>query len=302
MRGTLLASKDVFNPYIGYQQVLGFNPNWNYQSPVTGGANDQIARPRFGAWSSREVGDAGYAFDLTFVDRPIEQVNYIRNWYSQFKRGFFTIIDWDNKKREHVGRFTAPPKVTPTANLRYNVTVTFEEIPACPMRNYPANWEEWSHWLQVADDWLNPEVNFSSSVANAWALQQSPLAIAEGVPSSVPRGMELFNETPASDDFAQMEYAGWGFRMNFRLGTALGQCALYIDGVAILTIDLYNGDGGLFSGAPLAPVWTFVNGSLVVMETSMPLGRHRVKVVALGTKNASSTGTSVLFPAMQVIY
>lgn len=283
---------------------MGFNPNWNYQSPVTGGANYQTARPRFGPWSTRSTGDAGYSFNLTFTDRPIEQVNYIRSWYEKFQRGFFTMIDWDNKKREHVGRFTAPPKVTPTANLRYNIAVTFEEIPGCPMRNYPSNWQEWSHELQVADDWLNPTVNTSSTVAGAWALQQSPQAAQEGLSTSIPRGYELLNATPTNGDFAQMEYGGWGFRMTFHYATTLGGCEVYLDGLQIAYIDL-SGQGGTANGSgPIVPVINLESGQLVLTATNVPLGRHRVKVLALaqpGTYSANGA-TGVIFPAIEVMH
>lgn len=120
-----MAAIDVFNPNTGWNRNLGFNPNWNYQSPVQKGNNVLTARPRFGPWSSRSVGDAGYAWQLTFVDWPIEQVNYIRRFYEEFQSGFFTLIDYDNSSREHVGRFTAPPQVTPAGHLRYGISVVF---------------------------------------------------------------------------------------------------------------------------------------------------------------------------------
>lgn len=292
-----LASIDVFNPKIGYDKGMGFNPNWNYQSPVAAGANYQTARPRFGAWSGREVGDAGYSFALNFVDRPIAQVNYIRTWYAQFQRGFFTLVDYDNFKREHVGRFTAPPKVTPAANMRYNISVPFEEIPGCPMRNYPANWQEWSHELAVADDWLNPIVNTSSIYAGAWVLQQTPQAIAQGESTSKPISYELFNVTPSLGDFAQMEYSGWGFRMTLRLSSGgLGNCEMYLDGVPLLaSINLVNGATTAGSSTIVPFCTTDGVSELTVQVNNLPLGRHRVKIQSLGVG-------SLLFPSMQVIH
>lgn len=290
-----LANTDIFNPVTGFSEALGFNPNWNYGGPRKMGNVYQAARPQYGSWIERTVSDAGYSFDLVFVDRPIEQVRYIQQFYRQFKRGFFTLIDYDNESREHVGRFTAYQDDTHTANLKYTIRVTFEEIPGCPMRNYPADFGAWGCPMNVCDDWLRPNVSTSGA---PWVMNNPTNPGADDPPQ-----IEMYAPGAANGNWAQIEYVGWGFTMSFRLSAALGIVNLLIDDNQVLNnLDLSNGTYAL-GGSGLGSAITVTGTALTITQTQVQLGRHRLKVVATGTKNASATDTGAIFPQIAgVIY
>jgi hypothetical protein len=288
-----LANTDIFNPTTGYDEALGFNTNWNYGSPRKTAANYSTTRPRYGKWATRSTGSAGYSFDLTFVDRPLAQVHYIRTFYEKFQTGFFTLIDHDNGDRNHVGRFTSYPQDVETANNKYTITVTFEDMPTAPMTSYPLNFGVESHDLYVVDDWLNPLVATSDM---SWLVQPAPTL------TGVPAAYEAYRPVAVAGNFAQMEYIGWSFQQNVRLAANLGICDVYIDGQsALLGLDLSNGSFASVGATPYS-VGTSVEVSAVVILALLPLGRHRVKFVATGTKNVASTDTGIIFAALQVIH
>jgi hypothetical protein len=307
MQETALASTDIFNPTPGVSEALGFTPNWSYGGARKTSPNDQTQRPSWGQWFSRSTGVGGYAFDLVFEGRPIEQVRYIHRFYQQFKRGFFTLIDWDNGQREHVGRFTAYSDDTQTANLKYTIRVLFEEIPNVPMRNYPSNWAADAWPLYVLDDSLYQQVAVQSTFVNAWGAQQTPLAIAAGKSAQDPTSYELYNATPAAGDSATVEYVGWGFQMTMRLAVIFGVCNILVDGVQIVTgLDLSSGVAATVSTAPpspygTAPVLTPSLGAVLISVPTLSLGRHQVTVVATGAQGMGASGSSVMFPALEVM-
>ena len=297
-----MANTDIFNNYIGYHAPLGFNPNWNYGSPRKTAANYGTQRPRFGPWSTRAVSGAGYSFDLTFVDRPIQQVHYIRNFYEQFQSGFFTLIDYDNGAREHVGRFTTYSDDTQTANMKYTIKVAFEEIPNCPMRNYPGDWINSAHWINVLDDFGNQRVSTYTTGVAQWAIL-TPGPVSLGSPSQVARGQQMFLNVPKVGDFAQVEYIGWGFRMIFPQAANLGICSLFVDNIPLLTsLDLSSSAYVRNNNATVVPILEADNGSLLIQATNLPLGRHRVKLVAAATMGGESNSSGVIFPSIQVMH
>ncbi|MFC6645443.1 hypothetical protein ACFQBQ_07560 [Granulicella cerasi] len=299
-----MASIDIFNPSTGFDETLGFNTNWNYGSPRKPGDNFASSRPQYGSWGERAVNDDGYSFELTFVDRPIEQVRYIKRFFRQFKRGFFTLIDHDNNGRQHVGRFTKYEDDTHTANLKYTVKVTFEEIPGCAMQSYPTDIFNESIIVPVINDLGEYEAYTSGGV---WDCPQTPAAVAAGtsILDTSSRELRCLNAPAAA--FAQTEYVGWGFFMELRLSADLGVCDLYVDGVLSLQgIDLSTGDVANYAGG-LYPLSLFVSSgssgpsSLTVISYWIPLGRHRLKLVAQGANGSSSTASTVIFPMVKVI-
>jgi hypothetical protein len=298
-----MANTDILNPNIGYSTVLGFNPNWNYGGPRKPGANYSTVRPRFGRWQTRSVGDSGYSFDMVFVDRPIQQVWYVKRFYEQFQNGFFTIIDYDNQSRQHVGRFTSYADDTHTANLKYTIRVTFEESPGAPMLEYPSNFANEGCMIYTVDDWIStqgvPNMRVATSGAT-WVLQQTPAAVLTGALATDPSSYEVFEAVTNVNDLAQMEYQGWGFMMTLRLAPYLGLCNLYVDGVLML------GNIDLSTGAILAPEpginYSVDELGLQLTMAQLPLGRHRVMLVACGTQNANATGNGLIFPALQVMH
>lgn len=300
-----MANTDIFNVNTGFDATLGFNSNWNYGSATSVGSNYQAQRPQYGSYIERAVSDAGYAFDMVFVDRPIEQVRYIERFFHQFKRGFFTVIDHDNAAREHVGRFTkfSAPRMQ-NANLKYTIRATFEEIPGCPMRNYPSDFSKWGHPLNVFDDNLVATAALSDAI---WVGRQTAVAQAAGVSVNDLSSYELYHQTAGAGVFAQTEWIGWGFSCALSLAANLGICQLYLDGS--LFIDGLDLSTGLFANsyAPyglqtnVSPAGT-ANPVLALNCPNLPLGRHRLKVLALGTKNASATDTGIVFPSLEVMH
>ncbi|HEY4358279.1 MAG TPA: hypothetical protein VGN16_21210 [Acidobacteriaceae bacterium] len=299
---------DVFNPQRGHDAKLGFNANWNYGSPRKSPANYQTQRPRFGRWSTAAVGDAGYIFALTFTDRPIEFVRYAKRFYEQFQRGYFTLIDHDNGGREHVGRFTNYADDTQTANGKYTATATFEDIPGCSMRKYPNDWANSSHLIDVIDDDGNALVGTDGG---AWVFQPNPLSTSGTISLSdtsailatvtpVPSNHQLFLPSSDSDNFAQMEYIGWGFRMTLPVAPFLSFCNIVVDGVAVVSgLDLYAGTA---SATPGAKVSGGAGLPVTILKEDLPLGRHRVKVQGTGEINSSATGSGLVFPAIRVMH
>jgi hypothetical protein len=296
-----LANTDIFNPVIRWSEALGFNPNWSYRSPRRTAANYAFSKAAFGRRQTRAIGNDGYSFDLTFVDRPIAQVLYIRRFYEQFQNGFFTLIDYDNDDRNHVGNFTAYQDDTETANNKYTIRVTFTEMPGALALTGPSDWANSSRYIHVVDDWMKWMV---ATQGAAWLLQQTPAAVAVGAPQSDPSTYEMFEAAPAAGDFAQVEYIGWGFSLPLRQAATLGIVNVFLDGKEIVAgLDLSTYAYTSVKTTPDNAVVNLLAGSGVttIQTTGVSLGRHRLKIVATGTKNAAATAAGILFPVVQVI-
>ncbi len=297
-----MAETDILNPVQGYWPVLGDNPNWSYGWTRRSSQNGVLARTRLGAWYSRETLNAGYVFDLNWINRPWATVMRLKQFQEAFQNGYFTLIDYDGGGRHHVGRFTSPANGVETANGKYTVQgLVFEEIPRCRMLQYPSDFVSSSHTIYAIDDFLFPRVATSGA---GWLAAPVPL-MAGAV--TTPSGFEWLDATPVAGDFAQVEYVGWGFQMKFRTSPLLGLCDVYVDGVLWLqALDLSSGTAAEINtstngvtGAVFAPS-PFAGG--VVSKIDLPLDKHRVKVVARNLPGATSTANGVIFPAIQVMH
>jgi len=292
-----LAETDILNPVKGWSDALGCNPNWSYGWIRKTASNKKMAQPRLGRRYSRELMNAGYSANLNFIEQPYAQVLRLKQFYEQFQNGYFTLINWDGCGRHHVGNFTTEPNEVETANGKWTIQgLLFEEAPEARMLEYPNDWVKSSHYVYALDDYLDPLVANSSFVANAWAAVQTP-ALA-GMSLNAPISYETLNAAPTAGDFAQVQYVGWGFRLTFRIGTGLGQLAVYLDGNLLITIDQSNGTR-VGSGA-LTPGLTLAAGVLTAVQ--VPLDAHRVKMVALAVAGAVGAGTAVAMPALQVMH
>lgn len=299
-----MAETDILNPVRGHWDVLGDNPNWSYGWTRRSSQNGVLARTRLGSWYTRETLNAGYVFDVNFVDRPWATVLRLKQFHENFANGYFTLIDWDGGGRHHVGRFTSPPNGVETANGKYTVQgVVFEEIPRCRMLQYPSDFVASSHTIYAVDDFLKPRV---ATQGVGWVAGLVP-AMAGIANAQTPAAYELSSAAPAAGDFAQVEYVGWGFQMSFRTSPTLGLCDIYVDGVLWLqAFDLSTGlaatvnsslggvIGNTFSASP------FING--FVSKIDLPLDKHRVKVVARNAPGAASIANGVIFPPIQAIH
>jgi hypothetical protein len=295
-----MAETDILNPTRGWWRDINDNPNPSYGYTRRSQNNSALARVRLGAPYSREVMNQGHAFEFNYIDRPWTTILRLKRFYEQHKGGYFTYIDWDGGGRHHVGRFTTPVNHMQTGNDKYTVQgLVFEEIPQARMVSYPADFVNWSRQINVLDDALNAAVSTFSVNPGAWIAQIDPSLYP--VPSATaPSGYELFNPaptlstvSPASFDFAQIQYVGWGFQIKFRAARGLGQVAIFIDGVYLTGVfDLSSGarvaDGSGFL-PPLPAGATYENGVLTV--TQMPLDIHRIKIVPYA---AGSNGSLVM--------
>jgi hypothetical protein len=306
-----MAETDILNPVPGFWTELGDSPTWNYDWTRKKAINKQDMQSRLGSPYSRDIGNAGHSFAWNWVARPLATMQRLMWFYENFKHGYFTVIDYDNGGRHYVGRFMAPPFPQQTANLTYTAqAVAFQEVPRARMLQYPNDWANDGFTIYALDDFLNPRVY---ATPGTFVAQQTPAAVLAGTSVNAPSSYEMLyacgDDVPAN--FAQAQYVGFGFQMEFRLGANLGALDLYLDGVKIISsLSLYNGAAiatgpTVTAGAP--PVVLTVTGgagvgSVLVTVTNVPLDQHRVKVVALGTKTFASTGYSVIFPPLQGMY
>lgn len=293
-----MAETDILNPQRGFWPEINDNPNPSYGYTRRSAANSTLAKARMGPPYSRETMNQGFAFEFNYVDRPWTTMLRLKQFYEQFKGGYFTYIDYDGGSRHHVGRFTTPVNPQETANGKFTAQgILFEEMPTARMLEYPANFAHWSRTIHVLDDFLNPAVATFSASPGAWGVQLNPSLPAPL--ATRPQDYEIYNVTPTAGDYAQIEYVGWGFKMSFRVGAGLGKIAISIDGVfQAYWIDLTTGNRVSSSGGfipPLAAGFSCVAG--VFICTNMPLDKHRVLVQSV----TAGSGYGVPFPAVTVI-
>jgi hypothetical protein len=213
-------------------------------------------------------------------------------WYSEqyeVGEGFFTLIDWDGGGRHYVGCFTSAITPTPTANNKWDVQgVTFEEMPQQAMLEYPHDWAHDAVAFFVSNDFGDQKLAtsgaWSQTVCASVAGSQGTEQVSLG---EVDTPYTTMDNTGVAADWAQYEYRGYGCRLYLLRGPAFGKADLYIDGVMIQTLDLYNA--------------TDIGPQIVYCKTEMPLDIHRVKVICDGTKNSAATGTAVSWYALEVM-
>jgi len=298
-----VAESDILNPTRAWWRDINDNPNPSYGTPRRTSNNNALVRTRLGAPYTRETLNQGFGFEFYFIDRPWTTMLRLQHFYQQFKGGYFTYVDWDGGGRHHVGRFTTAPNATQTANGKYTVqSLVFEEVPGARMLQYPADFFNWSRTINIVDDFLNPAVSGypALSTTPAWVAQLNPAYVPAAMRVGTnPAAYEFYNSGPAVGDYAQIQYIGWGFQMQFRADNTFGQVVVYVDGVAAIAIDLGNLAQLTGSGYPTMPTgMTFAGGLLT--HTHMPLDMHRVKVMANGAA-PSHGGVGCIFPPVKVI-
>lgn len=296
-----MAETDILNPTTGFWAQINDNPNPSYGYTRRSANNSALLRARMGAPYSRETMNQGFAFEFNYIDRPWTTILRLKHFYEAFKGGYFTYIDYDGGSRHHVGRFTTPVNASETANGKYTVQgLVFEEIAQARMLEYPADFVNWSRTINVMDDFLNQAVATYAGGTNQWVPQLNPALVAPS--ASDPSAYEIYNPAPVLNDWAKIQYVGWGFQMQFRIGETLGAFALYIDEqYQHFFIDLSTGlriaDGSGYL-PPLPAGMTFANGLLTV--TNLPLDMHRVAIYYQQPGTAGG-GTGMPFPRVTVI-
>lgn len=239
---------------------------------------------------TRETQNTGHSFSFSWLSRSWVCVQRLKQYYEQYEDGFFTIIDWDGGGRQYVGRFTTEVTETEAGNGRWDVqNVTFEEMPAVPMLEYPSDWDHDSMFFPVNNDFGDQKVATSGSwtqgVIGAPAITLG--GIARGAGSYPLSTVAMNNSGTTAGDWAAYEYRGYGFKLWLTKGPAQGKADVYVDGVLNSTVDCY-------SAAVAAPAI-----ALTVEELSLDI--HLVKVVVDATHNVSSTAAAIGWYGLQVM-
>jgi hypothetical protein len=299
-----MAETDILNPP-GWQVTVngGMNPNPSYGFSRKPGANRQQQRPRLGPFFSRDVGNGGHVFPLVWVGTDLATAQRVTKFYHDFKHGYFTFINPDWGGRHFVGTFTSEPATIETGNGKWTIQdATFEEVPTARMLQYPNDWANDGHPINVVDDYF-PQGSPAPRVAlmqGAWVLQLDPRI--SGASATDPKAYEAFNAVPSGGDWAQMQYTGWGFQMTFRMANTLGKIHIALDGVEIVTaLDLSAGTASATTAVASIAVSAFGSfSSVTVTAVSVPLDIHLVMVTYAGA--GAAAGVSILFPALEYIY
>ena len=312
-----MAETDILNPTNWAALGMPFNPNPSYGFSRKMSNNRLMQRPRLGPFITRDVGNAGHSFPLSWVNTDLSTARRVVKFYHDFRNGYFTFINPDWGGRNFVGRFTSEPEAVEVANGKWTIQgALFEEIPTARMLTYPNDWAHDGHPLNVVDDFFTggtptPRVAF---MQGAWTLGQIAFS-GFGVPATLdPTTYVGIDVAPAAADWAQTQYTGWGFQMTFPLAQTYGVVNLYLDGVEIVTsLDLSNGtcvsssaivNLNVTAGVP-HPTW--VN----VTVTNVPLDIHLVKVQVTGTTGgtfgptalpSAGGGTTAIFPPLEYMY
>jgi hypothetical protein len=301
-----MAETDILNPVQGFWAALGGNPTWNYDYTRKKANNKQEQTARLGYPTSRDITNAGHAFTWNWINRPLSVIERVENFYSDFKDGYFTVIDWDNGERQFVGRFLDTPNTKEVENGLWTIQgLAFQERPRSRMLVYPGDFTNWGHPLNVADDDLNPRV---ALMQGTWLIQ--PIPISSTFTASMPATLEAIDVTPAAGDWAQTAYVGFGFQFVFRLAANLGTITISLDGTAIATLDLSNGTAtGVASGVTAVvtnggnypnPGFYYSGSFCTLTFQNVQLDMHYVTIAYAGASAAG--GVSIIFPQLTYIY
>lgn len=274
---------DILNPQPGWDPELGDSMNPSYGFTRKRASTQLRVKAVGGVPWTRETQNTGHTFPLTWLGRTWACAQRIKWYYEQYEDGFFTIIDWDGGARHYVGRFTTEPNIVETANNRYDIqNVVFEEMPTVPMVQYPGDWDHDAVRFYASNDFGDQKV----ATSGTWALTAHTFG---GV------AMTTMDGTGAANDWAQYEYRGYGFKLYLLQGPGYGQCQVELDGIVVPTMD-----GGAittvecYSAVEIGP-------QIVCVQQNASLDIHRVKVIALGTKNVAATGTVIGWHSLQVM-
>lgn len=233
---------------------------------------------------TRETQNTGHVFTFGWRTRSWACVQRLKQYYEQYQDGFFTIVDWDGGGRNFVGRFTSDIAEVEVGNGTWAVEgVTFEEMPGVPMVTYPSDWNHESILFNVSNDFGDQKL----ATSGAWTLGAvaAPQITLGGIlRTSLPTA--VMNDPGTVGDWATYEYRGYGFQLWLVAGPAQGQCNVFLDGTLIQMVDCYNAVLGV---------------QMLLSVPNAQLNIHDVQVVALGTKNAASTGTGIGWYALQAM-
>lgn len=284
-----MPATDILNPTEGWDAILGdsMNPSYGFTRKR---ATTQLHKKAVGGtpWT-RETQNTGHVFQLSWLGRTWACVQKLKWYYEQYEDGLFTIIDWDGGGRQYVGRFTSEVVPTLTANNKWDVqAVTFEEMPQQQMVTFPSDWANDAIAFFITNDFGDQKL----ATSGAWTqTARNAVAGAQGTEhvslATVGTPYVTMDDPGTAGDWACYEYRGYGFRLYMPKGPEFGQVNVFLDGVLLLMIDLYN-------AADIGP-------QIVLARQNLPLDIHRVQVVCAGTKNVAATGAAASWYALEVM-
>jgi len=282
-----MPATDILNPTRGWTQALGdsMNPSYGFTRKR---ATTQARKKAVGGppWT-RETGNTGHVFSLSWLGRTLQCVLKLKWYYEQYEDGFFTFIDWDGavgpQGRHYVGRFTTEVTPVETANNRWDVQgVTFEEMPTVAMVKYPSDWDHEAIRLYAFNDFGDQKLATFNNTTPGWA------ANARTIQGIAVTTMDNPGASGNAGDWACYEYRGYGFKLFLLKGPEFGKCTVMLDGTAVGgTIDCY-------AAAESGP-------QCVVVQQNVPLDIHRVQVNVSATKNSSASAPTISWHSLQVM-
>jgi hypothetical protein len=251
------------------------NPDYAFQRkrPITHlNAKANRGRPYF-----RDLTDVGHQIVMNWMDKSVDDADRLKNFYEQFQDGFFTYIDHEGGGRHYVGHFTSPVEPSPTSHGHWGIQqVTFDEVPNVPMLVYPHRWDKDAIWQLLINDYGDGPM---AATSGTWTLTANALAKSNG--------QELDSPGTATADWAAYQYRGYGFQLWARTGPNMGIAQVTLDGAVLGDVDFY---------APAAS-----QASAIYTSLNVPLGIHVVQINPTNTKNASSSGTTIVWDALRVM-
>jgi hypothetical protein len=208
----------------------------------------------------------------------------LRQWESQYERGFFTYWDYE-RNRGFTGRFMdehgTPQRLTFTPEGFNHVTIKgkFTELPNVAMQTYPTNWGVDSIFMEERDDFGNDLVKLTGS---GWAYG----------PSVNHHGGAAY-QSNVLNDTAEWLYFGYGVR--------IWSAKDANSGILEYSITLVN-TGGVLGPSNVDLYSAATTGSApITTNVSLGLGLYRVKLRCTHTKNAASGGFFVYADAIEVM-
>ena len=265
-----MPASDILNP----SPLSELNPDYSFQKkrPLTH-LNQKANR---GIPFFRDITDVGHQFVLSWNDRPRAATDTLKQYYEQYRDGFFTFIDHEGGGRQYAGRFSTPVEPVPTAHEHWSVQqVLFDEVPGVAMLQYPNRWLRDAVWQMMVNDFGNVMVYMSG----AWSV---------GSNATAKSGYLAFDPNTGTADFAAYQYYGYGFQFWAPNGPNLGIGQISLDGAGVGNVDFYAAAAASQS-------------QMLLEHAAVPLGIHVVTLTATNTKNPASSGNTIQWDALKVM-
>jgi hypothetical protein len=160
-----MSEQNILNPTAASQ----LNPS--YSIPHKDPQIDASWQARSGQEYDRDMMARGMEWQLHWDKVPFSTYLSLRQWFRQYRKGFFSYIDFDDSGRYYSGKFLAEPQFERVGNNQVNISATFIEIPKVAMFQYPGNWGIDSTFVEERGDYGQDLVKLTGSTTNwlAWS-------------------------------------------------------------------------------------------------------------------------------------